>query len=165
MAGGILNAIEISSRGLSVQRAKMNVAAENLANAETTETKGGGPYRRQRVLVKEDKTRATFNSHMEKARVRLAATSDRHLPGRTRKVGEKIELSNTEMKVVQDPESGHRLVHDPSHPSADENGYVRMPDVEVVNEMVDMMSASRAYEANTVAIASAKKMAKDAMEI
>ena len=165
MAGGILNAIEVSARGLSVQRAKMNIAAENLANAETTQTEKGGPYRRQRVLVKEDKTKATFNSHMERARVRLAATNDRHMPGGTRQVGEKIALSNTEMDVVQDPESSYRLVHDPSHPNADQDGYVRMPDIEIVNEMVDMMSATRAYEANTVAIASAKQMVKDTMEI
>ncbi len=165
MAGGILNAIEVSARGLTVQRAKMNVAAENLANAETTQTEEGGPYRRQRVLVKEDKTKATFNSHMENARVRLASTNGRHMSGRSRQVGEKIVLSNTEMDVVQDPESSHRLVHDPSHPQADEDGYVRMPDIEIVNEMVDMMSATRAYEANTVAIASAKQMVKDTMEI
>jgi flagellar basal-body rod protein FlgC len=69
------------------------------------------------------------------------------------------------MKTVTDPASSYRLVHDPSHPQADAEGYVKMPDVEIVTEMVDMMAASRAYEANTVAISTAKQMAKDALEI
>jgi flagellar basal-body rod protein FlgC len=162
---GILSAIEISSKGLSVQRAKMNVVAQNIANAETTETKEGGPYRRQRVVVKEDKVEGSFDTHMRAARVRLAGTHSRHLKGRALKTGRTTEFSSADMEVVADKDSGYRLIHDPSHPNADENGYVKLPDIEMVNEMVDMMAASRAYEANTVVISSAKKMAKDALDI
>lgn len=163
--GGILNAIEVSARGLSVQRAKMNVVAQNMANAETVETAEGGPYRRKRVLVSEEKAKAPFKSYLTTAGTKLARTHRGHLPGKTRKVNEETDLSAVQHREVADPESSYRLVHDPTHPDADEEGFVRMPDVEIINEMVDMMAASRAYEANTTVIASAKKMAKDALDI
>ena len=162
---GLLNAIDISSKGLTVQRAKMNVVAENIANAETTETKEGGPYRRKRVLVNEDKQPVPFSSVLKQAGTRLVRTQPGHRAGKTLSIGNKIDMPTVDMKEVEDPASSFKLVYDPSHPDADAEGYVKMPDIEVINEMVDMMSASRAYEANTVAIASAKKMAKDALDI
>jgi len=162
---GLLNAIGISSKGLSVQRNKMNVVAQNIANVETTETKEGGPYRRQRVVIKEDKATSTFGSCIDAAKVHLASTNPSHLSGKNIKRVEKSETSSVDMEIVSEPKSSFRLVHDPSHPNADDNGYVKMPDIEIVNEMVDMMTATRAYEANTVAISSAKKMAKNALEI
>lgn len=162
---GILSAIKISSQGLSVQRSKMNVVAKNIANAETTKTEEGGPYRRERVLVSELKEDGRFNSHLRNANVKLARTQNGHIPGRQLKENSEVELSNVEMETVQDPESNYKLVYDPSHPDADEEGYVKYPDIEIINEMVDMMAASRAYEANTVAISSAKTMAKNALDI
>ena len=74
---GLLSAIDISSKGLTVQRSKMNVVAENIANAETTETKEGGPYRRKRVLVNEEKQRVPFSSVLKQADTRLARTDQR----------------------------------------------------------------------------------------
>ncbi len=162
---GILSAIEISSQGLSVQRAKMNTVAENIANAETTETETGGPYRRKRIVVNEDKVKGTFSSLVKEAGLRLLRTSQRHLGVRPHRTGGDIELSTVTAKEIADPDSSFRLVYDPSHPEADEEGYVKMPDIEVINEMVDMMAASRAYEANTVAISAAKNMAKNALDI
>ncbi|MFQ6009240.1 MAG: flagellar basal body rod protein FlgC [Candidatus Zixiibacteriota bacterium] len=162
---GILNAIEIASQGLSVQRAKMNTVAENIANAETTETEQGGPYRRQRVIVKSDKKKGAFSTLMNDARLRLACTNERHIKGKPLPTSRGIELSSVKMKTVTDPASSYRLVYDPTHPQADKDGYVKMPDVEIVTEMVDMMAASRAYEANTVVISTAKQMAKDALDI
>ena len=162
---GLLSAIEISSRGLSVQRAKMNTVAQNIANAETVETKEGGPYRRKRVIVSEEKVKGNFNSLVKEAGVRLARTNKLHLRGKSIVTGDTVELSMVEGKEVTDPDSSFRLVYDPSHPDADDEGFVKMPDIEIVNEMVDMIAASRAYEANTVAISAAKKMAKDALDI
>lgn len=161
---GILNAIGISSRGLSVQRAKMNVVAENIANAETTETPEGGPYRRKRVVVKEDRD-SEFKTMLRQADTRMARTHPGHRTGKSTVLNEEVELSSVKMDEIVDPDSGFKLVYDPSHPDANEDGYVRMPDIEIINEMVDMMAATRAYEANTVAISSAKKMANDALEI
>jgi len=163
--GGILSAIEISSRGLSVQRAKMNTVAQNIANAETTETDEGGPYRRKRVVVNEEKIEGSFNSMIREAGLRLARTNQQHIGSRLHRARKNVEYSSVTGKEITDPDSSFRLVYDPSHPKADEEGYVKMPDIEIVNEMVDMIAASRAYEANTVAISTAKKMAKDALDI
>lgn len=162
---GILNAIELSAQGLSIQRSKMNTVAKNIANAETTETKEGGPYRRQRVVVSEDMVRGNFATQLRKAGLNLSRTDLKHLPVRSLAVRADSELATAKMKVVDDPDSNYRLVYDPSHPDADEQGYVKYPDIEIVNEMVDMMAASRAYEANTVAITTAKKMAEESLDI
>jgi flagellar basal-body rod protein FlgC len=162
---GILNAIEISSQGLSVERAKMNAVAENIANAETTETEKGGPYQRQRVVVSEEKTHGTFASHVKEAATRLTRTHGSHIKGKSLRFTEGVEMPSVSMKKVTDPESSFRLIYDPAHPQSDEEGYVKMPDVEVVTEMVDMMASARAYEANTVAISTAKQMAEDALDI
>jgi len=162
---GILSAIEVSARGLSVQRTKMNVVAENIANAETTRTKEGGPYKRQRVVVEEDKIPGSFKSQLNQASIRMASTNEKHLSGKSLRIGETTGISASEAEVINDPDSKSRIVYDPSHPDANEEGYVEMPDIEIVNEMVDMMAASRGYEANTVAISTAKDMAKNALDI
>ncbi len=163
--GGLLSATEISSQGLSVQRSKMNVVAKNIANAETTETKEGGPYRRQQVIVSETKVKGSFSSLMKNAGTRLSQTNSKHISGRGSLASGGNNLPSVESEVYSDDKAGFNIVHDPSHPSADEDGYVKMPDVDIVTEMVDMMAATRAYEANTVAISSAKKMAQAALDI
>lgn len=162
---GLMGAIDISSKGLSVQRAKMNAVADNIANAETTETVEGGPYRRKRVFVSEVKENQKFSQVLKRADNRLTRTHAGHRSGGLRPAGRKVEISGVEGQEVQDPSSSFQLVHDPSHPQADAEGYVKMPDIEIINEMVDMMAATRAYEANTVAISSSKQMARDALEI
>lgn len=162
---GLLSAINISAQGLSVQRAKMNAVADNIANAETTETAEGGPYRRKRVLVSEVKETRKFSQALRRADNRLTRTHAGHRSGGSRPTGGKVEMSFVKGQEVQDPSSSFKLVHDPSHPQADAEGYVKMPDVEIINEMVDMMAATRAYEANTVAISSAKQMARNALDI
>jgi flagellar basal-body rod protein FlgC len=162
---GILNAIDLSSRGMSVQRAKMNVVAQNIANAETTETAEGGPYRRKHVVVQEQATEASFKDQLRSARGRLYQTHAGHMGARGISTGRSVEVSSTEFEEVQSPRDSFKLVYDPGHPNADEDGYVKMPDVEVVTEMVDMIAASRGYEANAAAIATAKTMAKNALDI
>jgi len=161
----IINALEISGQGLSAQRAKMDVIAQNMANAETVETDEGGPYRRKRVMISEDDSVQSFNQVLARTRSSLARTNAGHLPGKVLVSGEKLDLAGVDHDEVTDPDSSFRLVYDPSHPKADTDGYVKMPDVDVINEMVDMMSASRAYEANTTVISAAKKMTNDALDI
>jgi flagellar basal-body rod protein FlgC len=164
--GGILNAIDISSRGLSAQRAKMNVIAQNMANAETVETPEGGPYRRKQVIFKEDKQTESFSSILRTTDSRLTRTHNGHMPGiAVSGAREKIDLAAVDHEEVQDGKDKFKLVYDPTHPDADAEGYVKMPDVEIVTEMVDMMTASRAYEANTAVISTAKGMVEDALEI
>ncbi len=164
--GGIINAIGISSQGLSAQRAKMNVIAQNMANAETVETPEGGPYRRKQVVFSEDKNSSTtFSSALSNANTRLSRTNSGHRSGGTVRTGERSIVSAVSHKEVVDPNAEPKLIYDPEHPDANEDGYVEMPNVEIMNEMVDLMTASRAYEANTTVISSAKSMAEKALEI
>ncbi|MCX6827261.1 MAG: flagellar basal body rod protein FlgC [candidate division Zixibacteria bacterium] len=162
---GLFSSIEISATGLTLQRKKMDVVAQNIANAETTQTEKGGPYRRKRVMVSAAEEQIPFRNIMAGAKTNLVRTNANHLNGVSRLSRDDMEVSKAEGKEVEDPASSFRMVYDPGHPEADEKGYVKMPDVEIVNEMVDMISASRAYEANTTAILSAKEMAKNALDI
>lgn len=160
---GVLHAIQLSARGLTIQRRKMNVVAENLANAETTKTADGGPYQRKRITVREAKEPGNFDSFLRQADTPLARTNPAHRLGKVQQVRTDSEVATVEGREVQDP--GFKLIYDPSHPEADEQGYVKLPDIDIVTEMVDMMIASRAYEANTTAIATSKKMVKDSLDI
>jgi flagellar basal-body rod protein FlgC len=162
---GFLKSIDTSAQGLTIQRRKMDVVAQNIANAETTRTPEGGPYRRQRVAIEGNKSELPFNSLLSQANTKLARTDGRHLSGKTLSSTNRVDQYNAEGEVVQDAKNNYKIIHDPSHPDADADGYVKMPDVEIVTEMVDMMVASRAYEANATAISSAKKMANDALDI
>ena len=162
---GVLGVIDVLSRGLSVQRSKMNAVAENMANVETVETPDGGPYRRKRVIVTEEKTQGAFNTVLKRENSRLARTHSGHRRGHTIQTGRKSDVTSVSAREVQDTDSSFKLIHDPTHPKADAEGYVQMPNIDIIEEMVDMMAASRAYEANTVAVSAAKRMVKDALDI
>lgn len=156
--------LDINAAGLSAQRKRMNAVAENIANVETSRTESGGPYRRKIVQMKE-RSAQLFSSILNKSSNALASTQSGHFSDA------ELELSSSESVSVgidaeesQDP-TPFKMVYDPSHPDADDNGYVKMPNVNVVTEMVEMISASRAYEANVIAINAAKTMAKDTLEI
>ncbi len=159
----LFSAFALSGSGLSAQRKKMNAIASNIANAETTRTADGGPYRRK-VVSFAAAAEHPFAAELASS-IGLACTEAGHLPADTLPSGSPpgggpaVEASEGE-----DP-SAFVMVHDPGHPDADADGYVRMPNVNIVTEMVDMMSASRAYEANVVAVTAAKNMAKDSLEI
>ncbi len=156
--------LNISSAGLTAQRKRMNAIASNLANAETTKTEKGGPYRRKMVQLKA-KGEHMFGTALRQAGLRLSTTNEAHMADvpvaaeGTDQVDESITATETE-----DP-SAPRLVFDPGNPDANPDGYVNMPNVNVVTEMVGMMTASRSFEANVVAIDAAKNMAKDSLEI
>ncbi|RJP73375.1 MAG: flagellar basal body rod protein FlgC [Candidatus Abyssobacteria bacterium SURF_17] len=133
----ILSALDISATGLYAERTRMNVIANNLANVNSTRTPEGGPFRRQFVVL------------------RGAEITDASSTG---SVGVKV------VGVVDDP-SAFPLVYNPGHPDANADGYVAMPNVNVVEEMVDMMTAVRAYEANITAIDATKGMVRRSLDI
>ncbi|KGK86096.1 flagellar basal-body rod protein FlgC [Clostridium sp. HMP27] len=137
------NNLRISASGLSAERLRMDTIASNIANASTTRGKDGEPYRRKIALFQENLTR-----EMDKS---------------TGKEKERL-LGVKAVKVAQDP-TELRRVYDPTHPDADESGYVLMPNVNILNEMADMIAATRAYEANVDAINSQKSMFSKALEI
>jgi flagellar basal-body rod protein FlgC len=144
----LFDALNISATGLSAERLRMDVTAENLANAQTTRGPNGGPYRRKVVLLQEADP-AGFS-----AALAAASGSPSGTPGGG------VQVSG----IAQDA-SGDRLVYDPGHPDANAQGYVRMPNVNPVTEMVDLISSSRAYEADVTAMQAAKSMFAKTLEI
>ena len=160
----VFGGLNISSQGLSAQRQRMNAIAENLANAETSKTERGGPYRRKIVQLKA-KGAHMFSSLIRQGSVPLATTSAGHFAGGGMSAqGDPSSAAVVETSEAQDS-TPPRKVYDPSHPDADADGYVAMPNINIVTEMVNMISASRAFEANVVAVNAAKTMAKDSLEI
>jgi len=138
----LFSALKVSSSGMSLQRTRMNVISSNMANINTTRTPEGGPYRRKEVVAQAEPLKSQ---------------------GFEQAMGEAVrEVKVTEIKEDKSPP---RMVYDPSHPDADENGYVAMPNVNMLEEMLDMMNASRAYEANAAAVNAAKTMAQRAIDI
>jgi len=142
-----LDSMNISASALTATRLRMDVIAENMANSNTTRTANGEPYRRKYVVFQEKVNNRYDNS--------FASFFNRasHAPG-----GVRVLEIGTDM-------SEFKYDYNPTHPDADENGYVRMPNVEVVQEMVDMMSAFRAYEANITALNTFKDMAIKTLEL
>jgi flagellar basal-body rod protein FlgC len=138
---GEVSALDISAAGLSAQRARLNVVAENLANAESTRTAAGGPYRRKQVVFGSEPA-APFGRVLDAAQASLVRVTD-----------------------VVESEEPSRLVHQASHPDANAEGYVAYPNVNPVLEMVDLLAATRAYEANVTAVQAAKAMFNKALEI
>lgn len=156
--------LNISSAGLSAQRRRMNAIAENLANADTTRTDGGGPYRRKIVELKA-RGAQMFAGMVRQATPRLATTQPGHLSGGSGGLtGNPSQVAVVDVNETHD-QSPPRMIYDPGNPDADANGYVAMPNVNIITEMVNMISASRAFEANVVAVNAAKNMAKDSLEI
>ena len=131
---------------------------------DTSRTEKGGPFQRRRIVVSETTVKPSFSSAMKRAHGKLSKTHSKHIDGMTRS-GNKQETPQVAGENIADPASSFKLVFDPSHPEANEEGYVQMPDIEIINEMVDMISANRAYEANIAAVSTAKRMINEAMEI
>jgi flagellar basal-body rod protein FlgC len=160
----VFGGLNISSEGLGAQRRRMNAIAENLANADTTRTEEGGPYKRKIIQLKA-KGAQMFSSMLRQSTVPLSATHPGHIAaGAQGMPGNPTAVSTVEATEAIDP-APPRVVYDPGNPDADPNGYVTMPNVNIVTEMVNMISASRAFEANVVAVNAAKNMAKDSLEI
>jgi flagellar basal-body rod protein FlgC len=147
---GMFDALDVSATGLTAERLRMDVTAENLANAQTTRGADGQPYRRKEVVLAEVQS-GGFGSQLVKAIGAGSASGSQ--PGGVEVAG-----------ITQDQTPG-KLVYDPGHPDADAKGYVRMPNVDTVAEMVDLISASRAYEANVTAMNAAKGMFSKTLDL
>ena len=143
-----LSSFDISASGLTAQRQRLDVAAENISNSETTRTASGGPYRRKMVVLQESPSTSTsFRSRFSRLMNQSAS-----------KGGVKVT------EVIED-QRDLNPVYNPDHPDANEEGYVMMPNVDLVKETVDGMSATRAYEANITAFNAMKLMAQRAIDI
>ncbi|MBN1917958.1 MAG: flagellar basal body rod protein FlgC [Verrucomicrobia bacterium] len=143
MGNGSFSSFDISASGMTAERLRMNVIAENIANREVTRTPEGGAYKRKVVVFEEALANATLR-----------------LDGLMGDLGAGVRVAD----IVPARDAVH-MVHNPGHPDADENGYVEMPNVNMIDEMLNMMTATRGYEANVMAISAAKQMILKALEI
>ena len=150
----IFNSFNISASGMTAERYRMDTISENVANASTTRTPDGTPYRRKVVSFEEKNGRrdASF-SHV------LGKTLHEHKYSQT--VGTGVRISG----IYEDHVTEMNKVYDPSHPDADDDGYVTYPNVNIITEMTNMIDASRAYEANATAFNASKAMAQKGLEI
>ena len=146
---GMFTAFDISASGLTAQRYRMDIISQNVANANTTRTENGDPYVRKVVYFEEKGVRGsdTF-SHV------LNSVSKNY-------AGKGVKVA----KVLEDKKTPQNMVYDPSHPDADENGYVMYPNVNIITEMTNLIDASRSYEANAIAFDAAKAMAQQGLQI
>lgn len=140
-----LDALQTSGSGLSAQRLRMNLISSNLANVNTTRTEDGGPYRRKDAVFKATAAETNFNEQLDS----------------------KLDQANVGVQVtaIRDDYRPPILKFEPNHPDADASGYIALPNINVMEEMVNMISATRSYEANVTALKATKEMASDAMDI
>lgn len=144
----IFTAFNISASGMTAQQLRQDIIAQNIANVNTTRTEDGTPYKRKNVVFTEKS-----NNIRNFSSVLTAATSS--IAGKGVKVTQIVEDNDTAMKMV----------YDPSHPDADENGYVTYPNVNVITEMTDLIDASRSYEANLTSFNATKAMLVKGLEV
>tara|TARA_B100000959_G_C14989765_1_gene627276 strand:- start:1494 stop:1931 length:438 start_codon:yes stop_codon:yes gene_type:complete len=140
-----LTAIRISTSGLNAQRTRMNVVSSNLANVNTTRTPEGGPYRKKEVIVSATDAKNKFGQELTNS-----------LNGK---------LKEAKVSDVVEDQNAPKMVFEPGHPDANEQGYVAYPNINIMQEMVNLISASRSYEANITSINASKSLALKALEL
>lgn len=143
----LFGAIDISASGLTAQRMRMDIISENIANVNTTRTPAGGAYRRKVAVFEAREPENRFSGMLNQA-------------VEEQKVGQGVRVAG-----IAEDNTPFKMVYDPNNPDANAQGYVAMPNVNIVTEMVDMISATRAYEANVTAVNSTKSIAMKALEI
>lgn len=144
---GIFDALNISASGLTAQRLRMDVTSANLANAQTTKTPGGGPYKRQDVILQEASSSDTFAGSLAGA------------------MGPDSAPAGVEVAAIVDDTTPTKKVYEPTNPQADKKGYVEMPNINPVSEMTDLIDASRSYQADVTAMQTTKTVFSKTIEL
>ena len=144
---GMFTSFDINASGMTAQRYRMDIISENIANANTTRTEDGTPYRRKVVTFEEKGSHTPFAHVLNQARDKYS--------------GSGVKVTG----VYEDTWTEMNKVYDPSHPDADENGYVSYPNVNIVTEMTNLIDASRGYEANATAFEASKAIAQAGIQI
>ncbi len=144
---GIFSAFDINATGMTAERYRMDIIAQNVANANTTRTQDGTPYRRKVVVFEEKNSQTPFHQVLLKERDRYS--------------GSGVKVTG----VYEDTWTEGNMVYDPSHPDADENGYVMYPNVSIITEMTNLIDASRAYQANATAFDASKNIATTGLDL
>jgi len=141
----VFDALELAGRSLSVQRTRLDVASSNLANAQTTRTEDGEFFRRRDVVLEDDALAASFGAHFDHA------------------LGESVR--GVKVAEIREDEAPPRMVHDPDHPDAGPDGFVAYPNINTVEEMVNMITTMRSYQANLNVLSGLREMAQRALGI
>ncbi|MBP5454189.1 MAG: flagellar basal body rod protein FlgC [Lachnospiraceae bacterium] len=144
---GMFTSFDINASGLTAQRYRMDIISENVANANTTRTKDGTPYVRKVVTFAEKDKQTAFSRVLNKKMDNYSGTG--------------VKVSG----VYKDTDTPMNMVYDPSHPDADENGYVHYPNVNIITEMTNLIDASRSYEANATAFTASKQIALKGLDL
>ena len=144
-----MSSMNVVGSGLTAQQLRLDVISENITNSQTTRTEGGGAYRRKVVVFQAEGTRSPFQAALDRARGAVSSG---------REGGVRVA------QIVEDP-SDLKLVYDPAHPDANEEGYVELPNVDTVKEITDAMAAAQAYSANVTAFNVLKQVASKGLEI
>lgn len=144
---GMFTAFDINASGMTAERFRMDIISQNMANTNTTRTEDGTPYRRKVVVFEEKNSQTPFHQVLNRATDRYSGTG--------------VKVSG----VYEDTWTEGNMVYDPSHPDADENGYVSYPNVNIITEMTNMIDASRSYEANLTAFETSKAIALKGLEL
>ena len=148
----LMSSLNISASGMSAQRTRMDIISQNVANVSTTRDENGDVYHRQTVVFAE-KRDTTFDDVLRSMQTGIGRS--------TKKAGSGVKITS----IVEDHVSSMRTVYDPSHPDADEDGYVTYPNVNTVTEMTNLIDATRSYEANVTAFNATKNMALKGLEL
>ncbi len=144
-----MSSMNVVGSGLTAQQLRLDVISENVTNSQTTRTEGGGAYRRKMVVFQAEGTRSPFQAALDRAR----GVASSGLEGGVRVT-----------QIVEDP-SDLKLVYDPTHPDANADGYVELPNVDMIKEITDAMAAAQAYSANVTAFNVLKQVATKGLEI
>lgn len=143
------NSIDLVASGMTAQKLRLDVVSENITNRTTTRTENGGPYRRKMVVFEQEGVMTPFQAALARAR------------------GEDVtsQIGGVRVAEIVEDESDLKLMYDPTHPDANEDGYVEMPNVDLIKEMSDAMAASQAYSANVTAFNVLKQVMAKGLEI
>lgn len=144
---GMFTAFDINASGMTAERFRMDIISQNMANENTTRTEDGTPYRRKVVVFEEKNSQTPFRQVLNRATDRYSGTG--------------VKVSG----VYEDTWTEGNMVYDPSHPDADENGYVHYPNVSTITEMTNLIDASRGYQANATAFEASKNIASTGLSL
>ena len=148
----LMSSLNVSASGMSAQRTRMDIISQNIANVNTTRDENGKPYRRQTVVFAE-KNDNNFESILRSMQTGVSRATD--------PLGDGVKITG----IAEDPVTPMKMVYDPAHPDADEDGYVTLPNINTVTEMTNLIDATRSFEANVTAFNATKSMAQKSLEL
>ncbi|MFQ5769312.1 MAG: flagellar basal body rod protein FlgC [bacterium] len=161
----LFSTFNISAAGLSAQKNQLSVTAENIANATTTRTTEGGAYKRKLLVKKAINSRTHFTRLLNGARLKLATSNVHHISSANNQQTDAVADGESTINSQVVESNNFKQIYDPNHPDANEAGIVEYPDINIVNEMLELISASRMYEANLTMMNATKRLARRSLDI